>query len=190
MKKIKLIFFVIIISIFTSCYDPPSRESQGLEYNSLLELINTSDRILKLKRSDKEINFSVDEKKYISFQFVVLEKLKGSSSVDDQIFITIPESSLNELFIIGENVEKFDTNFLQNEYIFFLMGRSRKNIFPNELGGSLWYKNGNPSIFQIKKNGIRIISPKNSLESLGRDFSEILEISELEFINLVKSLDE
>ena len=40
MKKIKLIFFVIIISIFTSCYDPPSRESQGLEYNSLLELIN------------------------------------------------------------------------------------------------------------------------------------------------------
>ena len=70
------------------------------------------------------------------------------------------------------------------------MGRSRKYIFPNELGGSLWYKNGNPSIFQIKKNRIRIISPNNSLESLDRDFSEILEISELEFINLVKSLNE
>jgi len=190
MKKIKLIIFVIIISVFIGCYDAPSRESQGLEYNSLYELINTSDRILKLKKLEKEINFTVDEKKYVSFQFIVLEKFKGSSSIDDKIFITIPESSLSELFIRGDKVEKFDQNFLKNEYIFFLMGRSRKNIFPKELGGSLWFKNGNPSIFQLKKDRISIISSKNSLESLDIDFLEILEISEIKFLNLVKSLND
>jgi len=73
MKKIKIIFFVIIILNFIGCYDPPDRDTQGLDYNSLSDLVDSSDRILKLKKSDKEIEFTVEEKKYFSFQFVVLE---------------------------------------------------------------------------------------------------------------------
>ncbi len=49
MKKIILIIFGIIILTFAGCYDPPSREKQGLDYDSLQELVETSDRILKLK---------------------------------------------------------------------------------------------------------------------------------------------
>ncbi|MFL2652894.1 MAG: hypothetical protein ACJ0J5_00840 [Dehalococcoidia bacterium] len=190
MKKIKIIFFVIIILNFIGCYDPPDRDTQGLDYNSLSDLVDSSDRILKLKKSDKEIEFTVEEKKYFSFQFVVLEKFKGSSSVDDKIFITIPEIEINDLFISGKNIEKFDKNFSQDEYIFFLMGRSRKNIFPKELGGSLWYKNGNPSIFQSKGDSLNMISSKKYMEYLDNDLKEILEMSEMKFINLVKSLNE
>ena len=70
------------------------------------------------------------------------------------------------------------------------MGRSRKNIFPKELGGSLWYKNGNPSIFQSKGDSINMISSKKYMEYLDNDLKEILEMSEMKFINLVKSLNE
>ena len=190
MKKIVLIIFGIIILTFAGCYDPPSREKQGLDYNSLEELFKTSDRVLKLKKLDSDLSFIVEENEYFSFKFLVLEKFKGSSSIGDEIFITFLKSDLNDLFILDEKLETFDQTFDQNDYLFFLIGRARKNVFPKELGGSLWYKNGNPSIFQIKNNNVNIISKKNQLNSLDKSFVEILEMSETKFLNLVKLLNE
>lgn len=190
MKKIKVIFFVIIISTLIGCNSPPPRETQGLEYTSLRELTNTSDRILKLRKLEKEITFNVDEMQYVSLQFIVLEKFKGSSSINDKIFVTFKKETLNNLFIKDINSKNVYQSFIEDEYIFFLMGRSRKNTFPKELGGSLWHKNGNPSIFRIEKEKIKIISSKESLVELNEEFLEILEMSEIKFSNLVKSLNE
>ncbi len=75
MKKIKLIFLVIIISIFIGCYDAPPRETQGLEYNSIDELINTSDRILELKKLDKEKNEKVQLTTTILLHYLCLMKM-------------------------------------------------------------------------------------------------------------------
>ncbi|MBC78477.1 MAG: hypothetical protein CL745_02585 [Chloroflexi bacterium] len=190
MKKIILIIFGIIILTFAGCYDPPSREKQGLDYDSLQELVETSDRILKLKKLDNEIKFIVEEEGYFSIKFSVLEKFKGSSSIGDEIFITFLETDFHNLFIRNKNVEKFDQSFDRQDYVFFLIGRARKNIFPKELGGSLWYKNGNPSIFQIQNDNISIISTESHIEALDKSFIDILKMSESKFLNLVKLLNE
>ena len=49
----------------------------------------------------------------------------------------------------------------------------KKNTFPKELGGSLWFNNGNPSIYEIKDDRIKIISKKEVLSSLSDEFQEV-----------------
>ena len=190
MKKIKLLILGITVLAFNGCYDPPARDMQGLDYDSLDELVNTSDRVLILKKLENELNFIVEEEEYLRFKFSVIEKIKGSSSEGDEIFITFLKSELDDLFVLDKRLKKFDQSFDDQEYLLFLIGRARKNIFPKELGGSLWFKNGNPSIFELRKDSIGIISKEILLQSQNKSFLEILEMPETKFLSLVRSLNE
>ena len=99
MKKIKLLILGITVLALNGCYDPPAREMQGLDYDSLDELVNTSDRVLILKKLENELNFIVEEEEYLSFKYSVLEKIKGSSTYIHDI--QIDEYCLEELKNIG-----------------------------------------------------------------------------------------
>jgi len=193
MNKFILIFFGIL-SLVLGCYSPPSREIQNQDYFSLTEVSNTSDRVLKLKRLEEKLEFQVEGTDYVSFKFVVIEALKGSSKKDDKLFVTFSQKDLRNLYVENNNqFESYTNNFQNsNNYIFFLMGRAKNNTFPKELGGSLWFKNGNPSLFQIKENSIKIIVDKKFKEKTNDffGFSEISTMNEQVFIEKVGLINE
>ena len=190
MKKITKIFFIVLILSIIGCHTPPSRESQDKDFFSFDQVINTSDRILKLSRNGNQISFIVDDISYTSFQFKVLKKIKGSSKKDDLIYITFTNDYLDDLNNLNVNESMIDDLFIDGDYFFFLMGRSRKNTFPKELGGSLWYINGNPAIFQILDKRINIVSSKELDQVVLNNFSKLRKLNEDSFIELIESVNE
>ena len=190
MKKITKIFFIVLILSIIGCHTPPSRESQDKDFFSFDQLTNTSDRILKLSRNENQISFIVDDVSYTSFQFKVIEKIKGSSKKDDLIYITFTNDYLDELNNLNVNESIIEDLFYEDDYFFFLMGRARKNTFPKELGGSLWLMNGNPSIYQISNNRINIFSSKELDPIILNNFSKITNMDENSFIELIESINE
>ena len=190
MKKITKIFFIAIIISIIGCHAPPSRESQDKDFFSFDQVINTSDRILKLSRNGNQISFTVDDINYTSFQFKVLKKIKGSSKKDDLIYITFSNDYLDDLNNLNLNESMIDDLFYDDDYFFFLMGRARKNTFPKELGGSLWLVNGNPSIYHMSNNRINIFSSKELDQTISNNFSKLINIDEYSFIELIESMDE
>ncbi|MQG23705.1 MAG: hypothetical protein FI678_03725 [SAR202 cluster bacterium] len=190
MKKITKIFFIVLILSIIGCHTPPSRESQDKDFFSFDQVINTSDRILKLSRNGNQISFIVDDISYTSFQFKVLKKIKGSSKKDDLIYITFTNEHLHDLNNFNVNESMIDDLFNDGDYFFFLMGRARKNTFPKELGGSLWLINGNPSIYHISNNRINIFSSKELDQTILNNFSKLINMDENSFIELIESIDE
>ena len=113
MKKITKIFFIAIIISIIGCHAPPSRESQDKDFFSFDQVINTSDRILKLSRNGNQISFTVDDINYTSFQFKVLKKIKGSSKKDDLIYITFTNDYLDDLY--NALVEEYPDTFISGQ---------------------------------------------------------------------------
>ena len=190
MKKLTKIFFIILILSIIGCHTPPSRESQNKDFFSFDQLINTSDRILILSRNGNQSSFIVDDISYTSFQFKVIKKIKGSSKKDDLIYITFTNDYLDDLINLNANESMTDNLFNDSDYLFFLMGRARKNTFPKELGGSLWLINGNPSIYQISNNRINVFSSKVLDQTILNNFSKLTNMDENSFIELIESINE
>ncbi|MDG2101607.1 MAG: hypothetical protein P8K05_04610 [Dehalococcoidia bacterium] len=185
MHKIILIFIPFLIIFNSQCHLPPSQESQNKDFDQISTLIETSDRILNLKYLDEEIEFEVEGVQYISFKFLVDKKLKGSSEVNDEIFVTFEKKIFNNLFTNAKN-EKLEIN-TYTDYTFFLIGRAKKNIFPKMLGGSLWFVNGTPSIYITNSYSIEIVSRIDILKNLSNEFQNINSLDKIKFNEIIKS---
>ena len=185
MHKIILVFIPFLIIFNYQCYLPPSQESQNKDFDKFTTLIETSDRILDLKYLDEEIQFEVEDVKYISFKFLVEKKLKGSSEINDEIFVTF-EKKIFDNFFTNNKSEKLEIN-IYTDYTFFLRGRAKKNIFPKILGGSLWFTNGTPSIYITNSSNIEIVSRIDSLKDLSREFQNINSLNKIKFHEIIYS---
>ena len=168
----KYINFFLLISLLTfiSCHIPPSREIQNKDFIEISSLIESSDRILNLSFEGEKIEYQIQDEMYVSLEFIVQEKFIGSSKKGEKIYVTLNKNYYDNL--VNNNEDKFEFE-IKNNYLFFLFGRAKKNIFPKELGGSLWFNNGNPSIYEIKDDRIKIISKKEVLSSLSDEFQEV-----------------
>ena len=168
----KYINFFLLISLLTfiSCHIPPSREIQNKDFIEISSLIESSDRILNLSFEGEKIEYQIQDEMYVSLEFIVQEKFIGSSKKGEKIFVTLHKNYYDNL--VNNNEDKFEFE-IKNNYLFFLFGRAKKNIFPKELGGSLWFNNGNPSIYEIKDDRIKIISKKEVLSTLSDEFQEV-----------------
>ena len=168
----KYINFFLLISLLTfiSCHIPPSREIQNKDFIEISSLIESSDRILNLSFEGEKIEYQIQDEMYVSLEFIVQEKFIGSSKKGEKIYVTLNKNYYDNL--VNNNEDKFEFE-IKNNYLFFLFGRAKKNTFPKELGGSLWFNNGNPSIYEIKDDRIKIISKKEVLSSLSDEFQEV-----------------
>lgn len=185
MHKIILVFIPFLIIFNHYCHLPPSQESQNKDFDKFTTLIETSDRILDLKYLDEEIEFEVEDVKYISFKFLVKKKLKGSSEINDEIFVTFEKKIFDNLFTNNKR-EKLGIN-ISKDYTFFLIGRAKKNIFPKILGGSLWFPNGTPSIYIVNPSNIEIVSRIDIMKDLSSEFEYIKSLDKIKFNNLIYS---
>jgi len=185
MHKFILIFIPFLIIFNIQCHLPPSQESQNKDFDDFSNLIETSDRILNLKFLEEKTEYEVENIKYISFKFIVLEKLKGSSEKNDEIFVTFEKKSFDELLSANKR-EKFIINNSMH-YTFFLIGRAKKNTFPKTLGGSLWFPNGTPSIYILERGNIEIVSRIDILKNLNSEFQNINSLDNIKFNQIINS---
>jgi hypothetical protein len=82
--------------------------------------------------------------------------------------------------------EKFEIN-ISTDYKFFLIGRAKKNTFPKNLGGSLWFTNGTPSIYIENSSNIEIVSRIDSLKDLSSEFQNINSLNKIKFHEIIYS---
>tara|TARA_B110000263_G_scaffold154847_1_gene134394 strand:+ start:3997 stop:4563 length:567 start_codon:yes stop_codon:yes gene_type:complete len=183
MHKIILIFIPLLIIFNSQCNFPPSQESQNKDFYKLTTLIETSDRILDLQYLDQEMEFEVENVQYISFKFLVKKKHKGSSNINDEIFVTFEKKSFDNLYR-NSSREKFEIN-ISTDYKFFLIGRAKKNTFPKNLGGSLWFTNGTPSIYIENSSNIEIVSRIDILKDLSSEFQNINSLDKIKFNEII-----
>lgn len=182
MSKYTKICLLLSLFLFIYCHVPPSREIQNKDFTDLSSIIESSDRVLNLSYLDEKIEYSAEEENYISLKFEIVEKFIGSSKEGEIIFITFSKSYFDEL--TSQNKENISFS-KENNYLFFLMGRAKKNTFPKKLGGSLWLNNGNPSIYEISDNKINIISNPLIIENLPEEFNNIQKISYSDFRKII-----
>ena len=182
MSKYTKICLLLSLFLFIYCHVPPSREIQNKDFTDLSSINESSDRVLSLSYLDEKIEYSAEEENYISLKFEIVEKFIGSSKEGEIIFITFSKSYFDEL--TSQNKENISFS-KENNYLFFLMGRAKKNTFPKKLGGSLWLNNGNPSIYEISDNKINIISNPIIIENLSEEFNNIQKISYSDFRKII-----
>ena len=182
-KKI-IVFFTLILIL--QCSIPPSRESQNLIYQTMVDLSNSSDRIIEIKYIGDNINYKIDEEDFMSFKFVVLRSFKGTSDEGDEIFITMKKNNYVSLINFETNSE-FILN-RDDKFIMFLMGRAKDNRYPRELKGTLWINNGDPSIFKINKHFLDVIVNRNRISILSDDFRRLLNLEVNIFIDKLERM--